>query len=165
MNMKITINKPTEFEATLLKVDAGVRYWEDGFINDQPDNDCEETELSPQMPCASYIGDQNQILRGYNWRWCPIIDIDTGQIVNWAQGVKAFIHYKVCDDFACDILDSNNDVIASYDGYVPKIMCPADDGYGDYIIMRIDENGFIQNWKKELIIKLIEQKEEADYDG
>lgn len=26
--MKITINKPTKFEAVYLEVDAGVRYWE-----------------------------------------------------------------------------------------------------------------------------------------
>jgi len=25
-------------------------------------------------------------------------------------------------------------------------MCPKDSGYGDYIIMDIDKNGFIQNW-------------------
>lgn len=31
--MKITINKPTEFEAVYLKVDAGVRYWEDAEVN------------------------------------------------------------------------------------------------------------------------------------
>ena len=30
--MKITINKPTEFEAVYLEVDAGVRYWNDGYI-------------------------------------------------------------------------------------------------------------------------------------
>ena len=30
--MKITISKTTEFEAVYLKVDAGVRYWNDGYI-------------------------------------------------------------------------------------------------------------------------------------
>lgn len=158
--MKITINKHIEFEAKFLKIDAGVRYWEDGFINDQSDNNCNETELAPQMPCASYIGDQNKILRGENWRWRPLIDIETGQIINWTQGVKAFIHYKVCDDFICDILDPDNDTITSYDGYVPRIMCPAEDGYGDYIIMDIDENGFIQQWNNELITELTGQEEE-----
>ena len=39
-------------------------------------------------------------------------------------------------------------------------MCPADDGYGDYIIMNIDENGFIQGWNKELIEKLIKEEED-----
>ena len=52
------------------------------------------------------------------------------------------------------------DVIESYDGYVPKVMCPVDEGYGDYIIMDIDENGFIQDWNKELIRKLVKQEED-----
>lgn len=51
-------------------------------------------------------------------------------------------------------------VIKSYDGYVPEVMCPKDNGYGDYIIMDIDENGFIQGWNKELVRKLAKQEED-----
>lgn len=97
--MKITINKPTEFEAVYLEVDAGVRYWNDGYINGMEDTDCEETDGSPQMPCAEYMGEQHMVLRGNNWRWRPLIDIETGRIVNWSQGTTANVHYKVCDDF------------------------------------------------------------------
>ena len=46
--MKITINKPTEFEAVYLEVDAGVRYWNDGYINGMEDTDCEETTEAPK---------------------------------------------------------------------------------------------------------------------
>lgn len=66
----------------------------------------------------------------------------------------------MCDDFICDITDEDHIAIASYDGYVPKIMCPADEGYGDYIIMNIDENGFIQGWEKELISRIIKEYED-----
>lgn len=76
------------------------------------------------------------------------------------NGFNADVHYKVCDDFQCDILDKDMDVIESYDGYVPKVMCPKDNGYGDYIIMDIDENGFIQGWNKELVRKLAKQEED-----
>ena len=38
--MKITINKPTEFEAIYLKVDAGVRYWDDATVNGEYDTNC-----------------------------------------------------------------------------------------------------------------------------
>lgn len=155
--MKITINKPTDFEAVYLKVDAGARYWEDATVNGKPDTDCDEMDGSPTIPCAEFIGDQRLVLRGYNWRWRPLIDIENGMIVNWKQGTTANIHYKVCDDFQCDILDGNKEIIASHDGYVPDVMCPAGEGYGDYIIMNIDEDGFIQNWNKELIRKLIIQ--------
>lgn len=37
--MKITINKPTEFEAVYLEVDASVRYWEDAEVNGVKDID------------------------------------------------------------------------------------------------------------------------------
>lgn len=80
--------------------------------------------------------------------------------MNCEKGFTADVHYKVCDDFQCDILDKDMDVIESYDGYVPKVMCPVDEGYGDYIIMDIDENGFIQDWNKELIRKLVKQEED-----
>ena len=57
------------------------------------------------MPCAEYMGEQHMVLRGNNWRWQPLIDIEIGKIVNWSQGTTARVHYKVCDDFYCDILD------------------------------------------------------------
>lgn len=152
--MKITINKPIDFDARFLKVDAGVRYWEDAEVNGKSDTDCEETDCSPNIPCAEHV-DKGRILCGNNYRWRPLIDIETGQIVNWQQGVIANVHYKVCDDFTCFILDSNKEVVYEYDGYVPKVMCPEEDGYGDYIIMNIDENGFIQKWNKEHIYKLV----------
>lgn len=157
--MKITINKPTEFEAVYLQVDADVRYWDDGYINGMEDTDCEETDGNPRMPCAEYVGARNRVLRGEDWRWRPLVEIETGRIMNWEQGTAARVHYKVCDDFSCDILDGNKEVIASYDGYVPKIMCPGGEGYGDYIIMDIDGNGYIQGWEKELVGRIIKEQE------
>ena len=161
--MKITINKPTEFDAIYLKVDAGVRYWDDAKVNGVYDTNCEDLEnpaAAPTIPCAEYVGAQHRVLHGENWRWRPLIDIETGKIVNLKKGTSANVHYKVCDDFACEILDGNKEVIASYDGYVPKIMCPADEGYGDYIIMNIDEDGIIQGWRKDLISRIIQEEED-----
>lgn len=161
--MKITINKPTEFDAIYLKVDASVRYWDDAKVNGVYDTNCEDLEnpaAAPTIPCAEYVGAQHRVLHGENWRWRPLIDIETGKIVNWKKGTSANVHYKVCDDFACEILDGNKEVIASYDGYVPKIMCPADEGYGDYIIMNIDEDGIIQGWRKDLISRIIPEEED-----
>lgn len=161
--MKITINKPTDFEAKFLKVDAGVRYWDDAKVNGEYDTNCEDSEnpaAAPTIPCAEYVGEQNRVLHGENYRWRPLIDIETGQITNWRQGTTANIHYKVCDDFKCDILDADMNVIASYNDYVPTVMCPKEEGYGDYIIMDIDENGFIQAWRKKYIVNLIKNKED-----
>lgn len=158
--MKIIINKPIEFDAIYLKVDAGVRYWDDAKVNGEYDTNCDDLEnpaAAPTIPCAEYVGAQHRVLHGENWRWRPLIEIETGKIVNWKQGITANVHYKVCDDFICDITDEDDIAIASYNGYVPKIMCPADEGYGDYIIMNIDEDGIIQGWRKDLISRIIQE--------
>lgn len=129
MKTEITIKK--EVDIRIMNVKASVRYWEDGELNGTED-------IEGKMPCRE--GDL----------WCPQIMIDTGQIVNWEQENEASIHYKVCDGFSCELLDQRGDVlIKKNDIYVPDIMCPKDSGYGDYIIMDIDKEGFIKNWKPE----------------
>lgn len=127
--MKVKISTKKEADAVYLKVQAGVRYWEDASVNGEED---EEGDL---IPCRD--GDY----------WCPVINIDTGFIKNWPIGVTADIHYKVCDDGNYTIVDKDYITIAEKDGYVPDTMCPEDEGYGDYIIMKVDGNGQIENWK------------------
>ena len=36
--------------------------------------------------------------------------------------------------------------VTGYDGYVPKILCVGENGFGDYVIMEIDTNGFIKDF-------------------
>ena len=83
--------------------------------------------------------------------WCPLIDIPTGIITNWIIGVKAKIYTKVRDEGVYTILSEDKYKLKELVGYVPEIMCPGGQGYGDYIIMNIDENGKIENWNPELI--------------
>jgi hypothetical protein len=128
MKTKIKIEK--EVDIKLLKVVAGVRYWEDSQVNGEDDD-----EEGSNIPCKN--GDS----------WCPEIDIETGKILNWKQGVKAHIHYKVCDDGIYVLLDDKGDVVHTKEGYVPECMYPLENGYGDYIIMIIDENGVIEDWE------------------
>lgn len=117
-----------------IKVKAYVRYWEDTSING-----VEDTEDGENVPCK-----QGEL-------WCPVINVETGIIENWEQGITAFIHYKITDCCGWELLDSNGQVVKSQeDGYVPKTLCPAENGYGDYIIMNIDENGQIAKWKFDL---------------
>lgn len=72
--MKITINQPTEIEVVYLKVDAGVRYWEDAEVNGVSDS-----ENPPTIPCTEFIHADNE------YRWRPIINIDNGVITNWEK--------------------------------------------------------------------------------
>ena len=126
--MKIELTVKKEYEVEFLQVSAGVRYWEDGTINGGTKND------GLDVPCKE--GD----------RWKPIIKLETGEIVNWDKGNIAEIHYKVADDGIYTLIDDKGYSVKTIDGYVPSLMYPKDNGYGDYIIMDIDENGMIQNW-------------------
>ncbi len=128
--MKTTITVKKEVEVSLLQVNAGVRYWEDSEVNGELD-----TEQGENIPCKK--GDL----------WTPLIEIETGKILNWKQGTKAEIHYKVCDCCAWELLDDDRNTIIVGDGYVPDTLSPKEEGFGDYIIMDINEDGFIQDWK------------------
>lgn len=128
----VTVKVKTEKEVEIktLQVLAGVRYWVDSQINGEDD-----TENGELVPCK--VGEL----------WRPEIEIETGKILNWKQGVKAEIHYKVCDCCGWELKDENGEVVLSAeDGYVPDTLSPKESGYGDYIIMDIDENGIIKDW-------------------
>lgn len=117
-------------EIKKIQVKAHVRYWEDAEINGSPD-----TEDGSNVPCKK------------GSLWCPLINVSTGVIENWEIGKVAFIHYKVVDCCGWDLIDAKGDVIKTQDdGYVPNTLSPADRGYGDYIIMNIDESGKIDKW-------------------
>lgn len=134
-----------------LYVDAGVRYWEDSEINGIRDNDLYDSRgaTAPAMPCAERVKPEPTTnIFSDHYRWKPIIDVETGIIINWKKGVTASVHYKVCDDCMItykkgdEVLCNNDDEL-----YVPQFLSPKEEGYGDYIIMDIDENGQISNWK------------------
>jgi len=115
-----------------LKVEAGVRYWEDATVNGEEDTD---GELIP-------------FRHGDEWR--PMINLETGTIENWPGGTVADVHYKVCDEGRYTLLNEEREPVKVIDGYVPDIMCPEESGYGDYIIMKIDGGGKIAGWTVDL---------------
>jgi hypothetical protein len=122
-----------EIEVKTLRCDIGVRYYEDGEVNGVQDSDD-----NPQIPLVE------------NGRWRIDIDLDTGKINNWPEGTTAFVHYKVCDDGRYQLLDANDNIVADVFDYVPSMLSPEEDGWGDYVIMNIDESGQIKDWKADL---------------
>jgi hypothetical protein len=116
--------------ATILELDVLVRWWEDGKLNGTDDE-------SGGMPFRS--GD----------RWQPFIELATGLVLDWPEGVFAHIHYKVCDEGEYWLLNAQNERIAKWkDYYVPdRILCIGDRGFGDYVIFPINEDGRIPGWK------------------
>jgi hypothetical protein len=131
--MKVTIK--TEHEVKYLKAFIGARYWEDTEVDGVFD-----TEDGDNIPCKSEDGEY----------WCPIIELETGVITNWEKGKTASVHYKSCDDNSFYLVDGNDKTVAMRKGYVINMMCTAEDGYGDYVIMDIDADGKIENWKADL---------------
>lgn len=135
----------------LLYVDAGVLYWEDSEINGIRDNNLYDSRgaIAPAMPCAERVKPEPTTnIFSDHYRWKPIIDVETGIIINWKKGVTSSVHYKVCDDCMITYKKGDEDLCSNDDYlYVPPFLSPKEEGYGDYIIMDIDENGQISNWK------------------
>lgn len=118
----------------ILHVKAGVRYWEDATVNGVAD---ENGSLIPFRVCDY---------------WCPLINMDTGIVLNWPVGMVADVHYKVCDGGEY-WLGTEAERVASWKGdYVPEdFLCHGGEGYGDYIILRILGNGTICGFVKPII--------------
>lgn len=124
-----------------LQANCGVRYWEDAYVNGVQDED------GSRIPCRDPM--PNDHLGG--GIWMPLIDLETGTIVDWPSGTMADIHYKVCDDGTYQLLtEDRRTIVREVEGYVPSIMCPEGSGYGDYVIMKVDGDGRIANWKVDL---------------
>lgn len=127
--MKVPIKIIKEIEIKYCQVRVNVRNWENSIIDGVPD---EEGKLTP---CRE--GDL----------WCPLINIDTGEIINWSRGITAKIHFKVCDEGSYYLQDEEcTSHLSIEEDYVPNLLIPGT--YGDYIIMDIDINGNIAQWKK-----------------
>lgn len=133
MEIMITETKPVEVK--YLKATCGVRYWEDAEVNGK-----DEDDDAPTIPFK--VGEA----------WCPVIDLDAGVVVDWPEGVTAKTHYKVCDAGRYTLLDADHCELKVIEGYVPKVMCPGGDGYGDYVIMEIGADGKIANWNADLSV-------------
>lgn len=129
---KVTIKTITRVPVQYLLAECGVRYWEDATVNGETDH---EGDLIPLRN-----GDT----------WSPLIDLETGQIEGWPKGTTANIHYKVADAGVYSLLDENRVTVIKKDGYVPSMLSPCGTGYGDYVIMSINENGRISDWSADL---------------
>ncbi len=131
--MKITVIEKKEVEVKFIKVDAQVRYWDDAEINGAT------SEEGLNIPFKN--GDM----------WQPIIDIESGVIVDWPKGTNASFHFKICDAGSYYLLDeNNNEVVSRLNNYVPNGLCHGDQGYGDYIIFSVNEDGSIVDYSNKI---------------
>lgn len=116
--------------ATHIEVSAEVRYWEDATVNGVEDED------------GSLIPGKNGDL------WQVKINLADGYVEDWPAGTTAEIHYKVCDAGEYWLLDGEGNRIAYREGYVPgAFLCHGDNGYGDYIILKVGGDGMIADYR------------------
>lgn len=127
--MIIKLNIEKDFDVKKMCCNIGVRYWEDATVDGVEDTD------GKLIPCRN------------GERWCPEICLESGIITNWDFKSKADIHYKVCDDGIYKLELENGEEVKAINDYVPTMMCPEGGGYGDYIIMKVNKDGQIENWK------------------
>ena len=132
--MKVKIKSLVErmVDVKTLQVDVDVPFWEDTKVNGVQD------VRGDLIPCR------------YGDRWSLLIDLEKGQILNWKTGVKANVFYKVSDRGTYRLKSARRKTIVTKDDSVPNVLCPKAQGGGDYIIIDIDENGFIADWKPDL---------------
>jgi len=150
--------------SNLLKLSIFAAF-ESGTVNGEDDITWEEQEkgVMPKVPCCEI-----RTVKKYNiWigkyedkeelRWCPIIDVDSGVVINWKKGTTLDCYYKTSDECAFDY-EQDGVTVLSYDDYVPDFLSIEDEGYGDYIIIKIDEEGRIHNWDRDEFYKWVKKK-------
>jgi hypothetical protein len=122
--------------AEYLEVQAYIKDWPYAIVNDVSDKN------GDLIPCRQGNA------------WCPVIRLIDGCVMGWPQGIKANISYKVRDMGEYWLQDSQNKRIAKWTyRHVPNdFLCHGDNGYSDYILLKVDADGLIIGWKKPCIV-------------
>lgn len=139
--VKITKMEPVEYDVKYMRVEAGVRYWEDCkvFYKGEELTVDEDGMLNPpHLPSVPMKTGSS---------WLIEILVDSGFILNWPQGFSMDVGFKVCDDGVYTLLDAEKNVIdVKKYIYVPSCLSISQNGYGDYIFMKITDVGRILGW-------------------
>ena len=82
--------------------------------------------------------------------WSGIINLKTHKLLNSKPEYGSlYLQAKVCDSGTYFLLDKDKKTICKIADYVPNGLIPEVDDCGDYIRLRINEGGTIENWFEE----------------
>ena len=82
--------------------------------------------------------------------WSGIIDLKTHRLLNWKPEYgDLYFQAKICDSGTYFLLDKDKKAICKIADYVPNGLIPEADDCGDYIRLRINNDGTIKNWSEE----------------
>lgn len=129
-------DQPAWIKAPIFLVDCSPRYWEDGKVDGVTDVD------GTLIPFRSRD----------DWKF--FIDLEAGRVLDWPQGVTARTYYKVCDAGFYWLCDDQRKPLVQWKGsYVPaEFLDQKDDStVSDYIVLSIDGEGKIADWKRPTI--------------
>jgi len=127
------MNTPNHLASvTHLEVSLHAPDWEDAMVGDVDDVD---GALIPGRQ-----GDE----------WKVRIDLKAGRIESWPAGTTALIHYYVRDEGLYWLTDAEGQRLAKWHGhYVPEaFLCHGQQGFGDYIILDVDDAGLIKDYQR-----------------
>ena len=79
--------------------------------------------------------------------WSGIINMKTPKLLNWKPEYgDLYLQAKICDSGTYFLLDKDKKLICRIADYVPNGLIPESDDCGDYIRLRINSDGSIENW-------------------
>lgn len=77
--------------------------------------------------------------------WCPRIDLDEGEVIGWPSNAEADIQAYVGDAGSYYLIDECEGYMESFEEVaVPRMLSG---GTRNSIVMKIDKDGKIANWK------------------
>lgn len=136
--MEILITRPVTYNVTDLKVEISNPKWTDFKINGKV-----------------YKNGENHPWRNENGNLEFWVDIDNGQISPWENGDVAEIVSKVSNNGEYSLYTKDNICVHELKNTsVPVVLDSKRVGYGEYIYLKIDEFGKIDEFDKELILKM-----------
>lgn len=149
--MKLLIKKEVEVKGWSLRAYLGeiIRWWdEDGFeFNGKEYHDFKEFKkdhpglVMTQPPY--YVGDPKEGTETIVLN----IDLETGKVKNWPEGVEHGFYDKIVDTGRWEILDEVGNVVVGKTDYVVSCLEIEDAGWGDYLEFIVGEDGFIRGWE------------------
>ena len=126
--MKVQVERTmnVEYDIATVRLELAVRHGDDDMPDDFP------------------------FRKGEMWR--VDVDANTGRIKDWPKGLAHELYMKVVDCGTYTLLDPTGAQLAIIENdYVPHGVVPGK--YGDYVDLKINEDGVITNWPKRFDIE------------
>ena len=141
--MKFIIQKPIEIDIKFLDVYFGEYVYPEDIEYNNDNFETIEEFLDKYPQFKNNPGDFNCA------QFFLRIDIETGKVVNFPEnGIPMYLtNVKIVDSGTYILKDSNLKDISVHEGYVPACLSIEEEGFGDYVEIIINKDGYINDWE------------------